>query len=167
MTGEERRSDILRRISKAKHPVSGAVLAKEYHVSRQVIVQDIALLRAHNHDIVATTKGYLIQEHPVFSRVFHVCHEDEQIEDELNTIVDMGGKIKDVFVEHETYGVLRAELIIRSRREVKEFMRKMNDREASPLKNLTCGIHYHTVEADKEETLDEVEKELYEKGYLL
>lgn len=167
MTGEERRKEILHTIQKADKPVSGASLSGQYHVSRQVIVQDIALLRASNYDIVATTKGYMIQSESVHSRVFHVCHGDEQIEDELNLIVDAGGKVKDVFVEHKTYGTLKAELIAGSRREVKLFLQRMQSGEASPLKNLTCGVHYHTVEADSEETLDEIEKELNTKGYLL
>ncbi|MCI5595605.1 MAG: transcription repressor NadR [Lachnospiraceae bacterium] len=166
MTGEERRNEILHTILSAKAPVSGSALAKKYHVSRQAIVQDIALLRAADYDIVATTKGYLIGQTPACSRVFHVCHSDEQIEDELNTIVDIGGKVRDVFVDHKTYGVLRADLIAGSRREVSLFMNKMMCGQASPLKNLTSGIHYHTVWADKEETLDEIEKELREKGYL-
>lgn len=167
MSGEERRKEILHTIQKAEKPVSGAALASRYHVSRQVIVQDIALLRASNYDIVATTKGYLIQQPSVCSRIFQVCHGDEQIEDELNMIVDAGGKVKDVFVKHETYGILKAELIANSRRDVKMFLQKMQSGEASPLKNLTCGVHYHTVEADSEETLDEIAKELREKGYLL
>lgn len=166
MTGEERRKEILRTILEAKSPVSGTVLARKYHVSRQVIVQDIALLRAAEYDIGATTKGYQIQTIPVYSRIFCVCHGDEQIEDELNTIVDMGGKVRDVFVEHKTYGILRAELPAASRRDVRKFMEKMTSGEAKPLKNLTSGIHFHTVEADSEETLDEIEEELKKKEYL-
>lgn len=166
MTGEERRKEILRTISEAASPVSGTALAKKYQVSRQVIVQDIALLRAAEHDIEATTRGYQIQTIPVCSRIFCVCHGDEQIEDELNTIVDMGGKVRDVFVEHKTYGILCAELIAASRRDVRKFMDKMASEEARPLKNLTSGIHFHTVEADSEETLDEIEEELKKKKYL-
>lgn len=166
MTGEERRREILNTIREAQNPVSGSVLSGKYQVSRQVIVQDIALLRAADYDIVATTKGYFMQKTPVYKKVFHVCHGDEQIEDELQTIVDMGGKVKDVFVKHETYGILKADLCVNSRREVRQFMEKMDQGQASPLKNLTCGIHYHTVEADSEETLDEIEKELREKHYL-
>lgn len=167
MTGEERRIQILHTIQGADKPVSGAALSGQFHVSRQVIVQDIALLRASNYDIMATTKGYMIQSPSVYSRIFQVCHGDEQIEDELNTIVDAGGKVKDVFVEHKTYGVLKADLIANSRRDVKLFLQKMQSGEASPLKNLTCGVHYHTVEADSEDTLDEIADELKEKGYLL
>jgi hypothetical protein len=166
MTGEERRKEILDTIKEAAGPVSGTALAKKYGVSRQVIVQDIALLRASEWDIVATARGYLLEKPSVCTRVFSVCHKDEQIEDELNTIVDMGGKVKDVFVKHETYGILRADLVVTSRRDVKKFMERMRSGEAKPLNNLTCGSHFHTVEAEDEETLDELEKELRKKGYL-
>ncbi len=91
MTGEERRLEILNSIKMAKSPVSGAALANKYHVSRQVIVQDIALLRAANYEISSTNRGYVIHMPHKVTRVFSVFHTDEQIEDELNTIVDMGG----------------------------------------------------------------------------
>ena len=45
MTGSERRDQIINQIKKSSIPVSGAQLAKEFDVSRQVIVQDIALIR--------------------------------------------------------------------------------------------------------------------------
>lgn len=35
--------------------------------------------------------------------------------DELNLIVDCGGKVEDVFVYHKLYGVIRVEMNIKSR----------------------------------------------------
>lgn len=166
MTGKERRGEILKTIQETKEPISGTELAKKYNVSRQVIVQDIALLRAENHEIYSTTRGYLLQKSFIFSRVFQVAHTDEQIEDELNSIVDLGGNIIDVFIEHEVYGKLYAELNINSRRKVKEFLEKIKTGGSTPLKNLTFGKHFHTIQADSEETLDLIEKELIEKDYL-
>ena len=101
MTGEERRQGIIHTIMEASQPVSGKKLATKYEVSRQVIVQDIALLRAANYEILSTSKGYLMQKMPRVQKIITVVHGDEQIEDELNTIVDMGGNVLDVFVEHE------------------------------------------------------------------
>lgn len=166
MTGEERREEILNTIRESKIPVSGAILAEKYHVSRQVIVQDIALLRAANHEISSTNRGYIIRETEHCMRVVQVYHTDGQIEDELNTIVDMGGIVRDVFIEHGVYGCLRAPLNIRSRRNVKDFLEKIGRGEAMPLKNLTSGLHSHTIEAGCEEELDLIEQELKRKGYL-
>lgn len=177
MTGVERRREIIKTMRELKEPVSGATLARKYKVSRQVIVQDIALLRAVHYDIVSTARGYqlagerelpgrpALQDGP--SRVFHVSHTDAQIEEELNTIVDNGGKVLDVFVDHEVYGSIRAELKVSCRRHVQDFLEDIQSGKSSPLKNLTSGVHYHTVEGDSEETLDIIENELKKKGYLL
>lgn len=177
MTGEERRMGILNTIRESNAPISGAALAKKYQVSRQVIVQDIALLRAMHYNVYSTPRGYyLTAENPSSAeqnpentcyRVFHVSHTDAQIEDELNTIVDNGGEVLDVFVEHEVYGSIRAELKVRCRRHVRNFLEDISSGKSSPLKNLTSGIHYHTVQGDSKETLDIIEQELKKKGYLL
>ena len=166
MVGKERREDILNTIKTLKKPISGTELAKKYGVSRQVIVQDMAILRAENHKIYSTNRGYLLENNFAIKKVYSVSHTDEEIEDELKTIVDLGGTIIDVFVEHQVYGSLKANLNINSRRKVDEFLEKLKSGEANPLKNLTFGKHFHTVEADSEETLNLIEKELKEKGYL-
>ncbi len=166
MTGKERRSEILKTIQETKEPISGTELAKKYNVSRQVIVQDIALLRAENNEICSTTRGYILQKPLAFTRIFQVNHSDEQMEDELNSIVDLGGNVVNVFIEHEVYGNISAELNVNSRRKVKEFLEKIKKGESTPLKNLTHGKHFHTVCADSEEMLKLIENELIEKGYL-
>ena len=166
MTGDERRYELLNFIKTVKVPVSGQTLAKKYQVSRQVIVQDIALLRAANCDIFSTTKGYLIHQPQTVTKVITVTHTDEQIEEELNIIVDMGGRVLDVFVDHEVYGLLRADLGFGSRRAVKEFVEDINSGKSSPLKNLTSGKHYHTIEADSEQVLDLINEELEKKGFV-
>ncbi|EHO82994.1 transcription repressor NadR [Fusobacterium ulcerans] len=166
MIGKERRYEILNLIKSMKEPISGTELAKKFDVSRQVIVQDIALLRAENYDIFSTTRGYIYKATKFFSKVFPVCHSDNQIEDELNTIVDLGGIVDDVFVQHEIYGNLKAELGINSRRKVQELIKAIENGESTPLKNLTYGKHFHTVYSDSEEVLELIEKELKAKGYL-
>lgn len=166
MIGKERRYEILNLIKSMKEPISGTELAKKFDVSRQVIVKDIALLRAENYDIFSTTRGYIYKATKFFSKVFPVCHSDNQIEDELNTIVDLGGIVDDVFVQHEIYGNLKAELGINSRRKVQELIKAIENGESTPLKNLTYGKHFHTVYSDSEEVLELIEKELKAKGYL-
>ena len=61
MKGEERRKQLLNILSSSNNPVSGGTLAKELNVSRQIIVQDISLLRANGPTIFSTNKGYLLQ----------------------------------------------------------------------------------------------------------
>ena len=104
MTGSERRDQIINQIKKSSIPVSGAQLAKEFDVSRQVIVQDIALIRAAGHEIISTNRGYLLNTPHSVNRIFKVNHTDEELEDELCTVVDLGGKVVNVMVNHRVYG---------------------------------------------------------------
>jgi transcriptional regulator of NAD metabolism len=169
MEGQERREKIIELLQTAKDPISGTELAKKLLVSRQVIVQDIALLRAVNKNILSTTKGYMIylQEKQKVNRCFLVKHTTEEIEDELCTIVDNGGKVLDVIVAHDLYGEIAADLIIKNRQDVYDFVKKVKLKNTVPLKELTDGVHLHTVEADSEDILDNIEKALREKKYLL
>lgn len=167
MNGEERRQAILTFIQESSAPVSGAKLASHLKVSRQVIVQDIALLRAADYDIISTSRGYLVNSHIPARRIFKVSHSDEQTEKELNAIIDAGGKVIDVFVSHSVYGELHAPLAIYSRRDVAKFIERMQSGEAQSLKNITGNEHFHTVEAYSEEILDEVEYALSQHGFLL
>lgn len=167
MTGSERRSDIINRIKSSAVPVSGKALAQAYDVSRQVIVQDIALIRASGHDIISTNRGYIVNPFHTASRVFKVQHTDDELENELCSIVDLGGKIVNVMINHRVYGRMEAVLNINSRRKVMEFIEDIKSGKSSPLKNITSNYHYHTVEADNEETLDMIEEMLGRKGYLV
>lgn len=167
MTGSDRRQEILKNIKESDRPVSGSKLAKDYDVSRQVIVQDIALLRASGYDIISTNRGYVLEGQTCAERVFKVRHTDEQLETELCTIVDLGGQVKNVMVNHKVYGHIEAELGITSRRKVKEFLEDIESGKSTPLKNITSDYHYHTVTADSEETLDLIEDELRKLGFLV
>jgi transcriptional regulator of NAD metabolism len=168
MQGDERRKKILEILKNSKEAVSGNELSKMLGVSRQVIVQDIALLRAVNKNILSTTKGYLLyyQEEEKVNRCFPVKHTNEEIAAELCAIVDKGGRILDVIVTHDIYGQISTDLIINSRQDVYDFVGKLKTQKTVPLKELTAGIHFHTVEADSEDILDQIEKDLREKGYL-
>jgi len=170
MTGTERREAIVCSMQKDCLPLSGTKLAAMYGVSRQVIVQDIALIRAAGYDVISTNKGYILNvpaERQNVERVFKVKHTDEQIEDELNSIVDLGGCVVNTMVNHKVYGHLEAPLNIRSRRNVNEFLTDIHSGKSSPLKNVTSGYHYHTVSAENEETLDMIEQMLREKQLLV
>ncbi len=169
MEGNERREKIIELLKKSKAPISGTELAKRLNVSRQVIVQDIALLRAVNKNILSTTKGYLLyyQEQEKVNRCFYVKHTTDQIEDELLTIIDHGGTVLDVIVSHEIYGSIEADLLLKTRLDVYDFVNKVKTRKTVPLKELTGDCHYHTVEADSEEILNNIEQSLLRKGYLI
>lgn len=153
-------------------PVSGGDLAQRLGVSRQVVVQDIALLRAENKMIMSTNKGYILHQgkeemkHSSI-RVFQTSHKTEETLDELNTIVDYGGRIRNVLIEHQLYGQIEVDLIINNRLDAAEFIQRMKDSKDQPLNVLTGGCHYHTVEADSEKNLDFIEAELKNKGYLI
>lgn len=171
MNAEERREDILKLLAESDSPLSGTDLARRLAVSRQVIVQDIALLRAVNKNILSTNKGYLLfheeEKKKGMKRSVKVRHTQQQILDELYTIVDLGGHILDVVVAHEIYGQITCDLIINSRQDAKSFVEQCEKSHAKGLSMLTDGVHYHTIEADTEEVLDRIEAMLSEKGYLL
>ena len=166
MNGETRRAKIANILSSSAKPVPGVTLAKDLDVSRQIIVQDIALLRANGTDIVSTNRGYVIQGKRACQRVFKVIHEDNQVEEELSLMVDNGGFVRDVFVYHKVYGVVRAEMNIKTRRDIKKYMEEISAGSSSLLKNVTGGYHYHTVEAESEEILDDIQEGLAQKGFL-
>lgn len=166
LRGTERREQILKILNSSGTSVAGTDLAKELGVSRQVIVQDMALIRANGIDVISTNRGYVLREEKEVSRVFKVIHTDEQVEEELNLFVDLGAKVEDVFVYHKVYGVVRAVMNIRSRKDVRKYMEDISTGKSTNLKNLTSNYHYHTITAEDEQTLDLIQKELNDRGFL-
>jgi transcriptional regulator of NAD metabolism len=169
MKGQKRREALLKILSKQSEPIAGSDLSKLLGVSRQVIVQDIALLRASDTNIISTTKGYLLYhaEKSMVKRTIRVKHTTDQIEDELCTIVDNGGSVLDVLVMHEIYGEITTKLAIQNRQDVYDFVKKVREKKIVPLKELTAGVHLHTIEAESEATLDRIEQALNDKNYLV
>ena len=163
----ERRNKIIEMLETTKEPIKGSDFAKIFGVSRQVVVQDIALLRAKNHNIISTHKGYVLQEKGNIQRVFKVKHSEEKLLDELNLIVDLGGQVEDVFVYHKLYGVIRVEMNVKSRKDAKKYVEGIYGGVSVPLEQITSEYHYHTVTADSTETLDEIQEELQKQGYLV
>lgn len=165
MNGEERREKIVHIFSTAKEPVSGSTLARLCQVSRQVIVQDIALLRANGYGVVPTPKGYLLENRPGVSRQLRLRHSYAEIEDALNTIVDVGGRVVNVAVIHPVFGHMSRTMDIHSRRSVQALMAEVSGRT---LGNEGRAVTYvYTVEAGSETLLNVVEKELNRKWYLV
>ena len=168
MNAEERRSHILARLKKRESPCSASALAAETGVSRQIIVGDIALLRAAGHDILATARGYVlpVKREGILRRI--VCsHTSEQMRDELTCIVDNGCAVLDVIIEHPIYNELSGRLQIASRYDVDRFIERCAAAEARPLSALTEGLHIHTLICPDEEAYERVKCELDRMGILL
>ena len=166
MTGSKRREELINTIKSSTSPISGKTLAQLYDVSRQVIVHDIALLRTAGYDIISTNRGYILNAPHTITRVFKVSHTDAQTEDELYSIVDLGGTVVNVMVNHRVYGKMSAPLNIKNRRDVQLFMNNIKTGKSTPLMNVTSGYHFHHVCAEQEEILDEIEEALRKKHYL-
>ncbi len=166
LSGQERREQILKILKQSGAPIAGTDLAKQLHVSRQVIVQDVALIRANGLDVISTNRGYILDSAKTASRVFKVIHTDEQAEEELHLFVDFGGKVADVFVYHKVYGVIKVAMNIKSRRDVQTYMDEISSGKSKNLKNITSDYHYHTIVAEDERTLDMIQNELGKRGFL-
>ncbi|MGH9690405.1 MAG: transcription repressor NadR [Candidatus Acidiferrales bacterium] len=168
-SGEKRRTRILTWMTAHPAPVQGGELAKRFRVSRQCVVQDIAILRASGKEILATPRGYQLPGNSARSvqAVLACRHAAERTEEELQTLVDHGVKILDVIVEHPLYGELRGSLMIESRADVQDFLRQVKATRATLLSSLTGGVHLHTVEASREEMISRARAQLRAHGFLL
>lgn len=162
----ERRKAIVNLLLASKTPISGGELSEKFNVSRQIIVQDVTVLKGLGYEILSTHNGYVMQKSPLVERVFKLKHTTEQTEDELNSIVDLGGTVVDVFVWHKVYGRISATLNIFSRLHVKQFLEGVRTGKSTELMNITGGYHYHTVRADSEAVLDKIGETLQEKNYI-
>ncbi len=171
MENEKRRASILKLLGHSASPITGTQLASELNVSRQIIVQDVAILRASGEQILATPRGYLLyssEDDGKRVRATIACrHSRDEIGKELGMIVDLGGTVIDVFIEHPVYGELQGNLMISSRRDVEQFVKKLSTTRSSPLLTLTGGVHLHTVEAPSQDVLDEILSVLDQAGYLV
>lgn len=166
MKAPERRKAIINALITEQKPISGGRFSKELGVSRQIIVQDVSILKAEGYDIISTHYGYLLHSTPLCERVFKLHHTTDTTEEELCTIVDLGGTIVDVFVWHKVYGKVSAPLNIFSRLQVKQFLEGVRTGKSTELMNITGGYHYHTVRAESTEVLNLIEKALADKGFI-
>lgn len=150
-------------------PVRGGALAHRFRVSRQCVVQDIAILRAGGYEVMATPSGYRVPGPAVKAhRAVLACnHSPERTQEELQILVDNGVKVVDVIVEHAVYGELRGSLSLESRADVEEFLQQVRASKAGLLSSLTGGVHLHTVEASRAEKITRAKAELRRRGFLL
>jgi transcriptional regulator of NAD metabolism len=168
---KSRRQAIADYLAQQRTPVNGTDLATIFQVSRQIIVQDIALLRAENRNILSTNKGYLLyrltdrlDQHTTLITVQHTL---DQTLEEMRTIVDYGGQMLDVSIDHELYGQIRIDLVINNLEDAEEFCQKLKKSTSKPLKELTDGVHFHTITAPSQKALKQITQELFEQGILL
>ena len=187
---EARRASLLDALRSANAPVSGGQLANTLSVSRQIIVQDIALLREAGANIVATTKGYVLADTAQTStqsttqtttqnaakqpamrldepaRTFKLHHEVEQTREELQTIIALGGRVHNVSISHRAYGRITAPLEIADQADIERFINDIECGKSSPLSTATSGYHYHLVSAPSNEALEAIGRALADKGFL-
>ena len=166
MNTADRRDEILKILKNAKAPIAARNLASQFGVSRQVIVQDLAVIRASVPGILSTTKGYVMQQDSSCTREFKVRHSQEDTAKELNLIVDCGGYVKNISISHRVYGRVSAQMDIKSRQDVTEFIDAIKNSQSGPLSSATSGYHYHLVEAASQERLDLIGNELKKAGFL-
>lgn len=157
MKAEERRK-FIRETLTAQRPISASALAEQCAVSRQVIVGDIALLRAAGLDIVATPRGYKLGERSGLLRTVACVHDAGGLEPELLAMVDNGCTVLDVVVEHPLYGQITGQLQLSSRYDVQQFLEK--SKTAAPLSSLTKGVHIHNLRCPSEEAFQRVRERL-------
>lgn len=171
LQGKERREKILQWLMTSNSPLTGAELANRANVSRQVIVQDISLLKAKSHPILATSNGYLYMnetaENGFITQVIACHHDSKDTREELYTMVDHGCTVKDVIIEHPIYGELKASIMVSNRAEVDHFVNRIETENAPYLLELTDGIHNHTITAREEWQIEHAMKALRDKGFLV
>ncbi|OFH96900.1 putative transcription repressor NiaR [Clostridium acetireducens DSM 10703] len=169
MNSKERRKHILELLNYSESPLKGNDIAEKLGVTRQIIVKDIAILRAAGNAIIATPEGYMSpkEEKNVVTRVVAIFHTVENIEEELKIIVSYGGIVKDVIVEHSLYGEIRCMLMIKTLYDVKNFIVKFKEYKAEPLSALTGGVHLHTIVTENEDIMKKIIHQLKLKGFLI
>ncbi|WP_302684072.1 transcription repressor NadR [Dialister succinatiphilus] len=168
MNGEERREKIAHILKEKQGKVRGSELARQMHVSRQVIVGDMALLKARGLPVVSTPRGYYLteQEGKGYRKTLVCCHDRRHTAEELEMIISAGGMVHNVSVEHEVYGTLTAGLEIRNREDIRAFIERMKTKNAPLLSSMSGGIHSHLVETKEKEEMDRVEEALRKAGFL-
>ena len=155
MNSVERREDIVLVLTNSDKALKGTQLAQKYGVTRQIIVKDIAILRANGKDIIATPEGYIIgKQDDRIKRIIAVSHNDSGLSEELNIVIKYGGIVEDVIVEHPLYGEIKGMLMIKNLNDLEKFLDRYKKQDAKLLSLLTNGVHIHTISADSEENMN-------------
>ncbi|MCR1953141.1 MULTISPECIES: transcription repressor NadR [unclassified Clostridium] len=168
MSSIERREEIMKMLVESNKAIKGTELASLFGVTRQIIVKDIAILRAAGKNIIATPDGYIYNKNiNKVKSIIAVNHDSSKTIRELEIVVKYGGIIEDVIIEHPLYGEIRGNLMIKNLNDLNKFENEFKRKNAKPLSNLTNGIHLHTIAADSKEDIEAIKRELLEKGFLL
>lgn len=169
MKADERRNNIVEMLIREKRAIKGTTLAEKFNVTRQIIVKDIAILRAKGNNIIATPDGYMINDDSSsrVKSIIAVNHNDNDMIKELEIVVKYGGIIEDVIVEHPLYGEIRGVLMIKNLNDLNKYKNSLDEVNAKPLSVLTNGVHLHTISADCIENMDLIKTELKEEGFIL
>lgn len=170
MNTEQRRQEIMNLLKISQDPVKGTSLAEEFKVSRQVIVQDIAILRAEGFDVLATPTGYMIPKYDkgkILKSIVTKHFNIEEVKDELMIMIDNGATVIDVVVDHPIYGDVQGILNLSYKHQVDKFLDKIRSGKIEFLSSLTEGVHVHTLEVPNEESFIAIREKLKEKGYLV
>lgn len=168
MNSMERRDNIINLLLESNEPIKGNVIAKKYSVTRQVIVKDIAILRAKGKNIIATPDGYIINKNEnKVKAIIAVTHTEEEMFDEMSIVIKYGGTIEDVIVEHPLYGEITAMLMVKNYNELNKFVQKYQEQRARLLSVLTNGVHLHTISADNKEDINLIISELKKCNFIV
>lgn len=167
MTVNQRREKIIEVLKNSSVAISATNLAEKFNVTRQIIVGDIALIRVSGVDVVSTPRGYIINNEDSNKYVIACNHDNQGLKDELYTIVDFGCGVIDVIVEHGVYGQITANLHIYSRKDVDDFLKKMEESKALPLSIINDNTHLHTVSCPNKKRYEQLVIELKAKGFLV
>jgi uncharacterized protein len=168
MNSIERRDNIVNLLLESNEPIKGDVIAKKYSVTRQVIVKDIAILRAKGKNIIATQDGYIINKNKnKVKAIIAVTHSEEEMFDEMSIVIKYGGIIEDVIVEHPLYGEITAMLMVKNYNELNKFVQKYEEQRARLLSVLTNGVHLHTISADNKEDINLIISELKKCNFIV
>ena len=167
MNTQERRNAILNTIIKSEKPISATTLAKKFGVSRQIVVGDVAILRASQEPILATPRGYIYDAIKDNDTYIVACnHTQEDTFDELKTIVEAGGYVEDVIIQHAIYGELSGKLHIATMDDVQEFIDLCKNKQAKNLSDLSEGVHFHTIKVPNDKVYESILEKLTQKNYL-
>lgn len=169
MKADERRNGIIKMLIRERGAIKGTTLAETFNVTRQIIVKDIAILRAKGTNIIATPDGYMVNDDSSnrVKSIIAVNHNDEDVIKELEIVVKYGGIIEDVIVEHPLYGEIKGILMIKNLNDLNKFKNSLKQINAKPLSILTNGVHLHTISADSVENMDLIKEELKKNGFIL
>ena len=169
MSSKKRREDIIKMLIEGNKPIKGTELALLFGVTRQIIVKDIAILRAEGKNIIATPDGYMFNDDngSRVRSIIAVNHSKTEMIKELEIVIKYGGIIEDVIVEHPLYGEIKGILMIKNLNDLNKFKNTLKEINAKPLSILTNGVHLHTISADSIENMELIKEELKENGFIL